>query len=78
MSRSNYSNAIYMDRLNKRLGEARYIDDEEDQGMWVRIRHDRIGKEDAFRSRNTMYELGYDENGNVIMVPGVQDWPSTI
>lgn len=61
MSRSNYSNAIYMDRLNKRLGEARYIDDEEDQGMWVRIRHDRIGKEDAFRSRNTMYELGYDE-----------------
>lgn len=61
MSRLNYSNAIYMDRLNKRLGEARYIDDEEDQGMWVRIRHDRIGKEDAFRSRNTMYELGYDE-----------------
>ena len=25
MSRANYSNAIYMDRLNKRLGEARYI-----------------------------------------------------
>ena len=61
MSRANYSNAIYMDRLNKRLGEARYIDGEEDQGMWVRIRHDRIGKNDAFRSQNTMYELGYDE-----------------
>lgn len=61
MSRANYSNAIYMDRLNKRLGEARYINGEEDQGMWVRIRRDRIGKDNAFRSQNTMYELGYDE-----------------
>ena len=63
MSRANYSNAIYMDRLNKRLGEARYINDDpaEDEGMWVRIRHDRIGKDDAYRSQNTMYELGYDK-----------------
>lgn len=61
MSRANYSNAIYMDRLNKRLGEARYINAEEDEGMWVRIRHDRIGKTDAYRSQNTMYELGYDK-----------------
>ncbi len=61
MSKLNYNNAIYMDRLNKRLGEARYINPEEEQGMWVRIRHDRIGKKDAFRSQNTMYEMGYDE-----------------
>lgn len=61
MSRANYSNAIYMDRLNKRLGEARYINGEEDEGMWVRIRHDRIGKDDAYRSQNTMYEIGYDQ-----------------
>lgn len=63
MSRANYSNAIYMDRLNKRLGEARYINDdpEEDEGMWIRVRHDRIGKDEAFRSQNTMYELGYDK-----------------
>ena len=61
MSRANYNNAIYMDRLNKRLGEARYINQEDEQGMWVRIRHDRIGKDDAFRSQNTMYEMGYDE-----------------
>ncbi len=58
MSRANYSNAIYMDRLNKRMGEARYIDG--DEGLWVRMRHDRIGKSDAFRSKNTMFELGYD------------------
>ena len=58
MSRINYSNAVYMDRLNKRMGEARYIDG--DEGLWVRMRHDRIGKSDAFRSMNTMMELGYD------------------
>ena len=60
MSRANYKNAIYMDRLNKRLGEARYINNEDDQGMWVRLRHDRIGHSGEFRSMNTMYELGYD------------------
>ena len=60
MSNVNYNNAIYMDRLNKRLGEARYISPEDEQGMWVRIRHDRIGKDDSFRSQNTMYEMGYD------------------
>ena len=60
MSKVNYNNAIYMDRLNKRIGEARYISPEDEQGMWVRIRHDRIGKDDAFRSQNTMYEMGYD------------------
>lgn len=58
MSKVNYSNAVYMDRLNKRMGEARYI--EGDDGPWVRLRHDRIGREDAFRSMNTMFELGYD------------------
>lgn len=61
MSKVNYSNAVYMDRLNKRLGEARYINTEEEQGMWVRMRHDRIGKDNEFRIMNTMYELGYDE-----------------
>lgn len=58
MSKANYTNAIYMDRLNKRMGETRFIDG--DEGMWVRVRHDRIGKEDSFRSMNTMYEMGYD------------------
>lgn len=58
LSKVNYSNAVYMDRFNKRMGEARFIDG--DEGMWVRLRHDRIGKEDSFRSMNTMYEIGYD------------------
>ena len=58
MSKVNYSNAVYMDRLNKRMGEARYLTG--DDGLWVRMRHDRIGKDDAFRSMNTMFEIGYD------------------
>ena len=62
MSRINYSNAVYMDRLNKRMGETRYLDG--DEGLWVRMRHDRIGKSDAFRSMNTMMELGYDTRVN--------------
>ena len=58
LSKVNYSNAVYMDRFNKRMGEARFIDG--DEGIWVRMRHDRIGKDNAFRSNNTMYEIGYD------------------
>lgn len=58
LSKVNYSNAVYMDRFNKRMGEARFIDG--DEGIWVRLRHDRIGKGNAFRSMNTMYEIGYD------------------
>ena len=60
MSRANYKNAIYMDRLNKRMGEMRYVNSEEEQGLWVRLRHDRIGQNGDFRSMNTMYEVGYD------------------
>ena len=62
MSKVNYANAVYMDRLNKRMGEANYIDG--DDGLWLRIRHDRIGKENAFRSKNTMFEVGYDNKVN--------------
>lgn len=60
MSRANYKNAIYMDRLNKRMGEMRYVNGQEEQGLWVRLRHDRIGQSGDFRSMNTMYEVGYD------------------
>ena len=60
LSRANYANAVYMDTLNKRQGEARFIGDT-DHGVWVRLRHDNIGKEDSFRSHNTMVEVGIDQ-----------------
>lgn len=59
MSRANYATAVYMDRLNKRLGEARYFAGE-DEGIWARVRHDRVGRDDAFLVQNTMFEVGYD------------------
>ena len=59
MSRANYANAVYMDTLNKRMGEARYAMGQ-DNGIWVRMRHDNIGKDDSFRTHNTMFEVGYE------------------
>ena len=60
LSRANYANAVYMDTLNKRQGEARFVGDT-DHGVWIRLRHDNIGKEDSFRSHNTMVEVGIDQ-----------------
>ena len=47
-----------MDRLNKRMGEERYIDGE--KGLWVRYRHARTEWDDAFTSSGNMFQLGYD------------------
>ena len=60
MSRANYANAVYMDTLNKRQGEARFVGDI-DHGVWVRLRHDNIGKDDSFRTHDTMVEVGFDQ-----------------
>lgn len=59
MSRANYANAVQMDTLNKRQGEMRYSEGRKD-GLWVRMRHDDIGKKSAFRLDNTMVEVGFD------------------
>ena len=64
-SQLDYTNAIYgiyTDNLNKRLGEARYSVDGD--GMWARIRHDRLGRESLYSARDTMTELGYDWKRN--------------
>ena len=60
LSRANYANAVYMDTLNKRQGEARFVGDT-DHGVWVRLRHDNIGKDDSFRTHNTMVEVGFEQ-----------------
>lgn len=56
-----YANAVYgvyTDTFNKRLGEARYSADGD--GLWARVRHDRMGKENRYDAKDTMTELGYD------------------
>ncbi|WP_303963524.1 autotransporter outer membrane beta-barrel domain-containing protein, partial [Succinatimonas hippei] len=60
MSRANYATAVYMDTLNKRQGEARFANGS-DNGVWVRLRHDNIGKDDSFRTHDTMVEVGFDQ-----------------
>ena len=57
----NYMNAIYgiyTDSLEKRLGEARYSGDGD--GLWARIRHDRVGRDSLYEANNTMTEIGFD------------------
>lgn len=61
-ARAAYWNAVEIDRLNKRLGDARHADGCTD-GFWVRVRNDRIGTDAGvgdFRSRNYAYQFGYD------------------
>ena len=60
MSRANYNQAVYMDTLNKRMGEARYLE-EDQEGLWVRMRHDKMDKDTGFEISTNMYELGYDK-----------------
>ena len=59
MAKANYDQAVYMDTLNERLGEARYIDG--DEGMWVRMSHSSMGKEEAYKVTNNLYQIGYDK-----------------
>lgn len=59
LSRANYANAIYMDNMNQRLGEARYLEGSE--GFWVKLGHNSIGKDNAFDIDNNVYQLGYDK-----------------
>lgn len=49
---------VYTDSLEKRLGEARYSGDGD--GMWARLRHDRVGRDSLYEANNTMTELGFD------------------
>ena len=58
LSQANYNNAIYMDSMNNKRGEARYL--ENNEGFWVRMSHVSIGKS-AFEINNNIYQLGYDK-----------------
>ncbi len=57
-AKAGFALATDMDRLNKRLGEARYL--EGDAGLWVRYRHARTGRENSFKTSSNMLQLGYD------------------
>ena len=54
---ANYALGTELDRLNKRMGEARYVDGK-DHGIWARIKRTRQGIDNAFENNYTMYQVG--------------------
>lgn len=59
MMQAGYALGTEMDRLNKRLGESRYM--EGNDGLWVRYRHARIGWENSFKTNSNMFQVGFDK-----------------
>lgn len=60
-ARSNYWTAVEMDRLNKRLGDARYA--KGDDGVWLRMRYESNGTNSGqgdFESDAVTYQAGFD------------------
>ena len=53
-----YALGTELDTLNKRMGEARYLED--DNGVWVRYRHAKTGWDDTFETNGDMFQLGFD------------------
>lgn len=43
MTKANYDVAVFMGRLDKRMGDVHYLN-KNDDGIWFRLRHDRIEK----------------------------------
>ena len=60
MTKANYNVAVFMGRLDKRMGEAHYLDERKD-GIWFKLRHDKKEKDLAYTVDSNMYELGYDK-----------------
>ena len=60
MAKSNYANAVYMDNLNKRLGDMSFADGE--SGLWVRMRNDKVGEDNHYKLHNYMTQIGYDKS----------------
>ena len=53
-----YALGTELDTLNKRMGEARYL--EENDGVWVRYRHSKTGWDDTYETNGDMFQLGFD------------------
>ena len=56
MANTVYASNVYLDTLNKRMGEARYVNGE-DYGVWARVRHDSFNL-DRTETMKTMAQVG--------------------
>lgn len=64
MSGSVYTSNVYLDTLNQRMGEARYVSDD-DSGVWVRVRHDFL-QQDNFETAKTMAQVGITQKNELV------------
>lgn len=78
-ARSLYWNAIDMDRLAKRLGEARHA--KGDDGLWLRVRYDSVGTSSGrgdFDSSAATWQAGLDRafsrSGGRLLAGAAVDW----
>lgn len=59
-AKSNYANTIYMDTLNKRLGDMNFANGNE--GVWVRIKNDKVEEDNQYRLSNNTTQIGYGKS----------------
>lgn len=63
MAGSVYTSNVYLDTLNQRMGEARYVSDD-DSGVWVRVRHDFL-QQDNFETAKIMAQVGITQKNEL-------------
>ena len=55
-----YDAVMQMDRRDRRLREKVFVNEESNDGLWLRVQHGRLGADDAYKSDTTTIHLGYE------------------
>ena len=55
-----YDTVMQMDRRDRRLRETAFVDNNSNDGLWVRMQYGRLGAEDAYKSDTTTVYVGYE------------------
>ena len=55
-----YDAIMQMDRRDRRLRETAFVDNNSNDGLWVRMQYGRLGAEDAYKSDTTTVHVGYE------------------
>ena len=59
IAKANYDSAVYLDNLNKRLGDMGFANGND--GIWIRLRGDKVGEDKEYKLNNYMTQIGYDK-----------------
>ena len=55
-----YDAVMQMDRRDRRLRETAFVDNNSNDGLWVRMQYGRLGAEDAYKSDTSTVHVGYE------------------